>query len=292
MKEDGAMRVIVATDGSAGARAATEWLTCVPLPATADVLVVAAVAPIPPMLDVPVPPVLADTAVAGAQSAADAAVATLRTRWPGTTARVVHGDPRRVIPQIARTRRAELVVVGARGLGTLARIVLGSVSTSVVHHAPGSVLVVRGWTRELKTAVVAVDGSLDARAAAEFLASLPLGPTLCVRLVGVVEDTPGVRAPGIVPGVREAIEDFAEHRRIELRKTLDEVALAFEAKTSAVERQVRTGSAAAEILKSAEGADLVVVGARGLGALDRLLLGSVSERVVQHARCPVLVVKR
>jgi len=89
---------------------------------------------------------------------------------------------------------------------------------------------------------------------------------------------------------RAAIEHFAEQQRVERDTVLQEVAVDFEAKTM-VERAVRIGSPAGEILKSAERADLVVVGARGLGPIDRLLVGSVSERVLHHAGCAVLVVK-
>jgi universal stress protein A len=56
---------------------------------------------------------------------------------------------------------------------------------------------------------------------------------------------------------------------------------------------VRTGSPATMIARTAEeeGADMVVVGTHGRSGLDRLLLGSVAERVVRLAPCPVLVVK-
>jgi nucleotide-binding universal stress UspA family protein len=54
------------------------------------------------------------------------------------------------------------------------------------------------------------------------------------------------------------------------------------------------GKAAAEIVELAEelGAGLVVVGSRGLGGIRRALMGSVSDSVVRHAHCPVLVVRR
>jgi nucleotide-binding universal stress UspA family protein len=153
------------------------------------------------------------------------------------------------------------------------------------------VLVVRGRPRELLGAVVAIDGSPHSRAAARFLAGLPLDPALTVRLIGVIEPgTPRLRTPGVVPGLRATIDGLVEQQRVELDKVLQQVAVDFEAKTT-VERDVRIGSPAAEILKIAERADLVVVGARGLGPIDRLFLGSVSERVLQHARCSVLVVK-
>lgn len=285
------MRVLLATDGSVNARVATQWLMVFPLSPTTEILVLAAAAAIPPVLDAPVPQSVFDAALADAHEAADAALAVLRKRWPETSARVVDGEPRHVIASTAADWGADLVVVGARGLGAFKRLLLGSVSTAVVHHAPCPVLVVRGRPRELLTAVVAIDGSPHSRAAARFLAHLPLDPALTVRLIGVVEpQTPSLRAPAAVPGVGAAVEHFAEQQRVELDKALEEVAGDFEAKAR-VERAVRIGSPAGEILSIAERADLVVVGARGLGPVDRLLVGSVSERVLQHARCSVLVVK-
>ncbi len=51
-----------------------------------------------------------------------------------------------------------------------------------------------------------------------------------------------------------------------------------------------TGLPAETLLQAAEGADLLVVGARGIGGFERLLLGSVSVQVTHHASCPVVVV--
>ena len=281
------MRVLLATDGSINARVATRWLETFPLPPTTEFLVLAALAPQPPMLDVPVPPPVIDAARADAQNAADTAVATVRTRWPLAEARVVDGEPRHVIAATAREWGADLIVVGARGLGAFGRLLLGSVSTAVVHHAPCPVLVVRGRPRELRTAVVGIDGSPHSRAAARFLASLPLDPALFVRLIGVVEPA---RTPLASRHLQEVIDNLAEQQRIRMEKVLGEVAVDLEPKT-VVESRLRVGAPAAEILAASERTDLIVVGARGLGAIDRLLVGSVSERVLQHARCPVLVVK-
>jgi nucleotide-binding universal stress UspA family protein len=51
------------------------------------------------------------------------------------------------------------------------------------------------------------------------------------------------------------------------------------------------GDPARALLEQAAAADLLAVGSRGLGAVRRVLLGSVSEKVLQHAPCPVLVVR-
>ena len=67
-----------------------------------------------------------------------------------------------------------------------------------------------------------------------------------------------------------------------------------EAGGAVTQTHLRVGKAAAEIVELAEelGAGLVVVGSRGLGGIRRALMGSVSDSVVRHAHCPVLVVRR
>ena len=83
----------------------------------------------------------------------------------------------------------------------------------------------------------------------------------------------------------------------EQKAALDDVLARAEASLAAqvgrVERSIVLGQPAAAIVETAEerGTDLVVVGARGLGLLGRLFLGSVSDRVAHQAPCPVLVVK-
>ena len=63
-----------------------------------------------------------------------------------------------------------------------------------------------------------------------------------------------------------------------------------ESRPSSVTVRAVTGLPAEELLKASAGADLVVVGSRGAGGFKRLLMGSVSTQVTQHARCPVVVI--
>jgi nucleotide-binding universal stress UspA family protein len=75
--------------------------------------------------------------------------------------------------------------------------------------------------------------------------------------------------------------------------TLEEaVADALGSRAVPVEQRVVDGSAVAALLDAADGADLLVVGSRGLGGFRGLLLGSVSSQCVQHAPCPVVVIPR
>jgi nucleotide-binding universal stress UspA family protein len=86
--------------------------------------------------------------------------------------------------------------------------------------------------------------------------------------------------------------DLTERARKEAQKETNDVLDEFAGpqKPSVTVRAV-TGLPAQELLAAAEGADLLVVGARGAGGFKRLLLGSVSTQVTHHAHCPVVVVR-
>jgi nucleotide-binding universal stress UspA family protein len=88
------------------------------------------------------------------------------------------------------------------------------------------------------------------------------------------------------------LKELEAERRAELEKVLERAATHLD-RITLVTKTTPTGNPADEILATAGAfdADLIVVGARGMGGMARLLLGSVSERVLRHARCPVLIVK-
>jgi nucleotide-binding universal stress UspA family protein len=288
------MKILVATDGSPDAIQAVEWLEHLPLPEDAAVEVVSA-------MPYPTP---SEAAVAAAwrevrtetERVVDDAVQRIAKRRSAVTGRVLAGaEPRAAILDAAAQGPADLVVLGARGLGAVASFLLGSVSLGVTRHAPCPVLVCKGAPRPMRTVTLALDGSADARAAVEFFCRLPLPPELVVRVIGVVEPLRyPTSAPGIIgPTLRAAMQDLENERRQALEAALTPVVAALRPRLRKLITTLPTGAPAATILREAEahGSDLVVVGARGLGALERIALGSVSEAVLRHASCPVLVVR-
>ena len=289
------MRVLLATDGSDDARAAAAYLGGLPMPADTQVRVISVVAIPPSPIDIPTVRDFQGSLHEEARAIADAAAATLVKRARTVEARVIEGDPRDALVRAAEEWPADLVVLGARGLSGVAGFLLGSVSLAVTRHAHCSVLVVKGTVRPVRRVVIAVDGSEPAAAAVGFVAGLPLGAGATVSLVGVVERP---RFPATTPAavsglVREGIDRIVAERSAALADTLDRAAAPFESRGTPVSRRVAVGHPSRDILEmaEAEAADLIVMGARGLGGLKRLLLGSVSEAVLCDASRPVLIVR-
>jgi len=289
------MRVVLATDGSEDARAATAWLAGFSLPQDTAVRVMTVVSVTAAPLDVPTVRNFQAALHQEARAVADASCATLAKRFRTVEASVETGDPREAIVRVAEEWPADLIVMGARGLSGVEQLLIGSVSLGVARHAPCPVLVVKGGGGGGRRILLAIDGSEEALAAARFVSRLPLGLDACVQLVGVAERPrfPSAAPLAATPMLRAAIEDIVAERKATIAKALEQAAARFGPGGPRVERTVTVGHPAEEIVRAAEdsGADLVVVGARGLGALKRLLLGSVSEGVLRNARPAVLIVR-
>ena len=140
--------------------------------------------------------------------------------------------------------------------------------------------------------LIATDGSPNSIEAARRAAQL-LKPADHVTLLSVLTEVPGDDAGGFEGSVYSAGEQEALWKQ-ELAEAGEELERTAAALTStAVDKRIEVGDVSGTICKVADElkVDVIVVGSHGRGAIERLLLGSVSDQVVRHAPCPVLVIR-
>ena len=143
------MKILVGVDDSPHARAAVEYIRTQKWPAGTRVVVMSVVRPaVGAYTEVYVPggglpESVRDEMVRHHQEIAAAAEKDLQGTGLATEARVVSGDPREALIEVARSINADLLVVGSHGRSGLAKLLMGSVASHVVSHAPCNVLVVK-----------------------------------------------------------------------------------------------------------------------------------------------------
>lgn len=287
------MRVLLASDGSSDSRRAIRWLRDLPLPAGTSVSVLTVATLTAPPRDSQTTSELRERVVTKAGQVGERASKMLRQRWPDVRTIVKLGDPRVEIVHVASEMRVDMLALGTQGLRHLKRHLVGSTSLAVVRYAPCAVAIVRGRPRKVGRILVATDGSTGSRAALRFLSTFELLRDAKVAVLHVLPTS-------AVPGLREAIASKDEQadadlrtRRTDADSMLAEGAAVLEEGRHPVERLLSEGDPAREIVKIARrrDVDLVVLGARGLRTIGRLLLGSVSETVLHHLDRPVVIIR-
>jgi nucleotide-binding universal stress UspA family protein len=241
----------------------------------------------------------ADYRAADADAALTAAIrAAVGAANTGTIERRVVADlPARSL--LVAARAADLLVVGARGVGGFRGLLLGSVSQQCLHHTSGPLAIVRAPASSRDEAdadvaepvargriVVAVDGSEAARRALRWALEEARLRRASLDVVHAWQ------APYIVPSPFMGVPPDPGVIEKEARSLLERIVDAEDTRRqpAPVARILVQDGAARAVLDSARGADLVVLGSRGLGGFSGLLLGSVSHHVAHHAPCPVVVV--
>jgi nucleotide-binding universal stress UspA family protein len=199
-------------------------------------------------------------------------------------ARLLRGEPHEALSAAAREHGCDLVVIGKRGQDLPPGSQMGKVTERVIGYCPLDVLVVpaRG-SLSLDRLVLPVDGSRFSReAAARALVLAGAGAQL---LAVAVLDAP----PGFITEVPEVARDLLANLETLVAGVAQEAGnLGLPCQT-----RVLVGPASRTIVEIAAEwqAGLIVMGSHGRTGLKRLLMGSVTERVVGQASCPVLVVK-
>ncbi|MEW2592682.1 universal stress protein [Micromonospora aurantiaca] len=200
------------------------------------------------------------------------AVAVAEAESPGLriTGEIIDGEAAAVL--LGESPTAALVVLGDRGLGGFAALVIGSVAVQVASYADCPVLIARGTAHDGGPVVAGVDGSTLSRAAVEFAAQAASARGAALRVVHA----------------RPRGRDDAEEERV-LTEALAGIGERWPDLPVHAEA-VRAKPVTALTAASAE-AQLVVVGRQGRGELGGLLLGSVSQGILHRSACPVAVVR-
>jgi nucleotide-binding universal stress UspA family protein len=217
------------------------------------------------------------TALVKAQEMADAAGALIKTVCE-------IGEPHERLVERAETESRDLIVMGAKGHSFIERALLGSVTRRVIGSTQKDVLVVPpqarvGWEKIL----LATDASPAGAAATARALNLAQAYSSALQVVTVMEFSPQTYGePSVSAAWRDQLQDFVEGIAGEAQsRNLPATGLVLEG----------TPYQAIVALAQKEKSSLIVMGTHGRTGLKRLLMGRVTERVIGHAPCPVLVVQ-
>ena len=297
------MRILLAVDGSVCSDRATELVSTLALPAESTVRIVSVQQPYVDVL------ALSWGSVGESPEAIETEEETesrhhreviqraeVALAQPGLAVEgfLLRGRAATAIVDEAKAMRADLVVVGSRGHGTIATMVLGSTAAEIVDHAPCPVLVARGST--LGSVAFADDGSKTARSAERVLTDWSIFGGMPVSVITVAETAVPVAAgftPGLYDQVLESYATSVDEAREEVRKEADSEVAKLAQAGHRSEPVILEGDPAGEICRYATEHEVgtLVLGTRGHTGLARMVLGSVARNVLLHAHCSVLIVR-
>jgi nucleotide-binding universal stress UspA family protein len=209
------------------------------------------------------------------------------------TAEAVVGQPAKAIVEYAESLGADLIVMGTHGRGGVAHMVLGSVAERVVRTASCPVLTIREAPPQvIKRILVPTDFSATSDAALDAAYLLAASFNAELQLLHVLDDpflTEGLAAEAYIaeaPALRTAMLRDAQER-------LSRRAISRRPGLVRIDTEVLFGHGARTIVDYAaqRNADVIVMGTHGRTGVAHVLLGSIAERVVRTASCPVLTVR-
>ncbi len=288
------MNVILAVDGSEHSTAAARLLSDLPLPQESLIAVLAVLMP------------RNASDYAGLEQALKAAEELLGGTRSTLKTELLTGYPAEQISEYAAKFVPDLIVLGAKGRRATLGILLGGVVQQIVEYAEDPVLVVRAPYEGMQRILLITDGSVHSQRATQYLGHFPIPDLADVRVMHVLPPMPspsliarswpvGSEAMAPVPSyeteelLAKQAEEEERHGKVLLDQSVMDLAdFGIEA-TSVLMR----GDAATEIIEYANQnqIDLIVAGSRGLSQMRRLLLGSLSRKLVHYAGCSVLIVK-
>lgn len=310
-KASGAMRVLIAYDGSGCADSALLDLARAGLPREVDVTILSVTEvwlTLPSNLKSadatdPAQP-SGDTRITPEVKLVRKARAVLAARHPAwhIETGTATGSPAREILRRARETKAGLIVIGSQGGFGVNRLFLGSVSHKVANEAPCSVRVVRGsaWKEGAPARLlIGFDGSAAARAAVRSVRERVWAPGSEVRLVAVVDPEEPSLAGKRGPPWRKSADERNRAVRAWIEQSVIEAVDELRQTQLVVTSRIAEGDPKRALVAEAEewGADCIFIGSSGAPGdraadpLERLLLGSVATAIVARAGGSVEVVR-
>jgi nucleotide-binding universal stress UspA family protein len=205
----------------------------------------------------------------------------------GPTTRIfMFGSPAEVIVSMAEEQKADLIVMGARGLGPVKERLLGSVSHRILTLAPCATLIVNGPVKAMKQILLPLEGPTDAEAAVRFLRLKPFQEAVELTLMTVLPWTEPPWPSGAAAAAAAAATEILEKQTEYIEGVAERLcAIGYKAHGVAL-----LGTPPTMILQQAATlrSDLILMGTRGRQGISRFVLGSVSHAVLHKMPCPVL----
>ena len=297
------MRILLAVDGSVSSDRATQLVASFPLPPDSVVRVISIQQPFVDVLAMSWAAVGSGSGRVETEEEIDArhhreaierAEITLNRSGLKIEGFLVRGRAASAIVDEATGFEADLVVLGSRGHGAIATMLLGSTASEIVDHAPCPVLIAR--SNSLGSIAFADDGSKSARAAETVFTKWPIFAGRSISVLTVAETAVPVAAgftPGLYDQVLASYSKSVDEAREEVREEYATAAQRLLEAGLDAEPVVLEGDAATEIVRFAaeRGTGTIVMGTRGHTGLTRIFLGSVARNVLLHAPCSVLIVR-
>ncbi|MDA0738863.1 MAG: universal stress protein [Nitrospirae bacterium] len=198
------------------------------------------------------------------------------------------GSPADCILAVAEEEDADLILIGARGMGQVQELIFGSVSHRVLTHAPCSVCVVKSPMAKLDEILLPLQGEGDERTATQFFAKHPFKGTSEITVFNVVPIPRSIFRAGVsaseskIQRALESAEAFTDHVGGGLK----------ELHYSTIAR-VGMGAPGETILdqEASTNPDLIVMGTHNPSILSRFVLGSVSHTVLHRSTHSVLLIR-
>jgi len=218
----------------------------------------------------------------------DQAVSLLPLHPGSVTKRLENGTPAEVILSMAKEEGADLVVLGARGIGQIREQMFGSVSHRVMTHAPCSTLIVKKPIREIQQVLIPLESQEDGEVVVRFFKKKPFREPITATVLHVIPFSEPVWPVGamISPEFRKEMVAYGE-------KFTNGVSAELKQMGHQAKGVVIVGAPSHTIIEEAtkHAADVIMMRTHSRSGVSRFLLGSVSHSVVHHTESSILLVR-